>query len=101
MKTNPDLWRTLQVGDRVRMVELPTPSGTFREWPLHAETRRAYRYLLQRTRPLVVCEIDEYGCPWVQFRLCGKQGRANKGRMERHSMMLNHGGLRIVAKRNR
>jgi hypothetical protein len=95
MNTNPDLWRMLKVGDRVRMVELPTPSGTFREWPLHADTRRAYRYLLRRTTPLVVCEIDEYGCPWVQFRLRGRNGR-----MEHHSMMLNHGGLRIVARRN-
>jgi hypothetical protein len=94
VKTDPDLWTTLKVGDRVRMVEIPTPSGTFRDWFLHAETRRAYRYLLKRRSPLVVWKLDEYGYPWVRFRFRGKAGR-----MEHHSMMLNHGGLVIVKPR--
>lgn len=95
MKTDPDLWKALKVGDRARMVEIPTPSGSFRDWPaLHADTRRVYRYLLRRRSPLVVWEIDEYGYPWVQFRFRGKNGK-----MEHHSMSLNHGGLAIVKSR--
>ena len=95
MKTKRELWRTLKVGDRVRMVEIPSPSGTFRDWmTMHAETRRAYRYLLQRKHPLTICRIDEYGFPWVKF-----QFRGRRGRMEYHSMALNHGGLKLVQRR--
>ncbi len=94
---DPGLWKTLRVGDRVRMIEIPTPSGTFRDWqPLHRDTKRAYSYLLRRKSPLVVFMIDEYGYPWVSFQMRGKSGRR-----ETHTMMLNHGGLVAVKGRRR
>jgi hypothetical protein len=37
--------------------------------------------------------IDEYGFPWVKFQFRGKSGR-----MEYHSMVLNHSGVAIVGK---
>lgn len=92
MDTNPQLWRTLKVGDRVRLVRIPTE---FLDWTaLLPETKRAYRYLARRRRPLVVWMIDEYGFPWVAFRMRGRSGRT-----EHHAMAFNHGGLALVKPR--
>jgi hypothetical protein len=93
MPAKRELWQTFKVGDRVRVVELPREflvSGAV----LHSETRRAYKYLVKRRRPLVVWMIDEYGFPWVKFQFRGRNGR-----MEYHSMALNHSGIAIANRR--
>lgn len=88
MKTAPELWRRLRVGDRIRLVEIPLD---FLDWKaLHLETKQAYRYLLKRRRPVTVYQIDEYGLPWVQFRF----GRGD-GRMRHDFLAMNHGGIAL------
>ena len=93
MKTDPELWRQLRVGDRVRLVEIPL---NFLDWPaLHLETKQAYRHLLARRKPVTVYQIDEYGLPWVQFRFRGKNGR-----MRYDYLAVNHGGIVKVKPRH-
>ena len=78
-KPKPEDWRTLSVGDRIRIVRQPTCFGTFAPgtvlWP---ETRRLYKRLIALRRRLCVSEIDKDGRPWAHFCL-----RKN-GRLECH-----------------
>ena len=88
--TDPELWRRLKVGDRIRLVDLDSLKWN----TLHLETKQAYKYLLNRRRPVVVYKVDEDGLPWVSFRSRGKNGR------RRHDhMAMNHGGIVIVKPR--
>jgi hypothetical protein len=94
MADNCDHWRTFKVGDLVRVVEF---AKEFRApGALHVESRRAYKYLLNRRRPLTVSMIDEYGLPWTEF-----QYRGRGGRMGYHSWALNHSGLVLVKRKRR
>lgn len=86
-------WRSLRVGDRIRLVEMPSEFGNGEG--LHRSTRLAYRRLIDRRRPLRVARIDEFGMPWVDFRL----QRAN-GVWEYHSLLFNHGGWLRVQRRS-
>jgi hypothetical protein len=73
--------RNLKVGDHVRLVHFPPeylPRHT-----LHADTRRLYKYLLARRRPVKVYLIDEMGLPWIECRL-----RHKDGRMEWHGLLI-------------
>ncbi len=90
--TDPDLWRSLRVGDRIRLVEIPLD---FLDWKsLQLETKQAYKYLLKRRGPVTVYEIDECGMPWVKFQFRGRNGRV------RHDYMaMTHGGIVLVARR--
>src|SRR5437660_427372 len=67
-----DGWRTLRVGDRIRMVRFPT------EWEqpgYHVPlcTRRLYRALIDRRRSVRVYEI-KWGMPWIRCRLPRRGG---------------------------
>jgi len=94
METDPELWRRLCVGDRIRLVKIPLD---FLDWPaLHLETKQAYRYLLNRRRPVTVWQIDEYGMPWVEFRF-----RDRSGRLRHDTMAMNHGGIVLVKPRRK
>jgi len=71
----------LEVGDRVRLVHLPTeylPPHT-----LHRETRRLYKRLLARRRSVRVCKIDELGMPWIKC-----QFRRKNGQWEYHYLLI-------------
>jgi hypothetical protein len=73
-----EAWRDLQVGDRVRVVRLPS------EWDqsgyrVMACTRRLYKRLIERRRPVRICQIDQWGLPWVRCRF-----RKNDGSWEHH-----------------
>ena len=62
-----EMWRDLRVGDRIRIVRLP--SGVDRPgYVFHPCTRRLYKKLIARRRPLRVYEIDEWGLPWIACR---------------------------------
>jgi hypothetical protein len=80
--TKDEPWRKLRIGDRVRFVRIP--GEDIPAYHLHAETKRAYRMVIARGRAVRVYEIDDWGIPWVQFRLKDKRGR-----WEYHSMALN------------
>ena len=66
-------WRVLRLGDRIRVVRFPS------EWErpgYHVPpcTRRLYRLLIERGRPVRVYEVDEYGLPWVRCRFRDSNG---------------------------
>lgn len=95
MRKNMELWRELQVGDRIRLVEIPKEflqEGYY----IHRDTLRVYKKLLARRRSLRIHEIDEGGLPWVHCRF-----RRKNGRWEHHFLALNHGGLVRVKPRRR
>ena len=89
--TDENLWRDLQVGDRVQIVHYPFEFSKH-VYTLHAETRDAYRHLIETNATLVVCKIDADGYPWIDFEIVDGYGR-----VEYHSLMLNHDGIRRVA----
>jgi hypothetical protein len=84
--TDPNLWRSLEPGDRVRLVHL----REFLQpgYLIYPETLRVYRKLLARRRPLRIAGIDEWGHPWVVVRF-----RRRNGQWESHWLSLNHDGL--------
>jgi hypothetical protein len=90
MKTDPKLWRRLKIGDRVRIVHVPS-DFTRPGYGIHRDTLRAYRRLIERGRPLRVYKIDDWDLPWVQFRF-----RRKDGRIEYHYLAINHDGLVLV-----
>ena len=68
-----EAWRELRAGDRIRFVALPS------EWDrpgfyVHSDTRRLVRRLIERGRSLRVCQVDEWGVPWVACRFCRPAG---------------------------
>lgn len=76
-------WRHLLVGDRIRITRLPTEWSQSR---LHVPlcTRRLYRRLIERGRPLRIHRIDEMGLPWIACRF-----RRKDGSWEHHFLAVN------------
>ena len=68
-----EAWRELRVGDRIRVVRMPSgvdaPGYTF-----HRDTRRLYQRLIDRHRPSRVSEVDELGLPWIRCRFLSEDG---------------------------
>ena len=66
-------WRQLVVGDRVRIVRLPSgadaPGSLF-----HPETRELYCRLIARGRAVRIFQIDEHDLPWIRCRFRGDDG---------------------------
>lgn len=56
-----EAWRELQVGDRVRIVRLPTELTLYPDEELEA----VYQALIDVGTVLIIEQIDEYGKPWV------------------------------------
>jgi len=86
-------WRTLRVGDTVRIVRMPSgvdvPGYTF-----HADTRRLYKRLIARRRPVRVYKVDERSLPWIRC-----QFRRKNGRWEYHWLAINDDSWVRVRKR--
>ncbi len=95
MTDDPELWRRLKVGDHIRIVHLPDEFARV-GYQIHRDTLSAYRRVIERRRPLRVYEIDDWGLPWVHFRL-----RRKNGRWEFHYLAVNHDGLVKVKRRPR
>jgi hypothetical protein len=93
-----DDWRNLRVGDRIRFVNMPTEfsrPGYF----VHRDTLRVYRRLIERRRPVRVAWLEDCGewtAPWIRC-----QFRRMDGRIEYHSLMINHDGWVRVKHRPR
>ena len=62
-------WRKLNVGDRIRIVRMPSDEPT-----MFPETRRLFKQLIARNRPSRIFWIDEYKHPWIQCRIREKNG---------------------------
>lgn len=68
-------WRELRVGDRIRIVRMPS-AAALDGYALPRDTRRLYRMLIARNRPLRVYEIDgRWKLPWVRCKFHTKSGR--------------------------
>src|SRR4051794_6986043 len=67
-------WQSLRVNDLVRIVRMPSgidaPGYVF-----PAMTRRLYKNLIARRRPVRVYEIAYDGRPWIHCRFRRKDGR--------------------------
>jgi hypothetical protein len=59
------------------------------------ETRRLYRKLIARKRPVRVFQIDEYRLPWISCRF-----RLPSGRWEHHWLAINDDSWVQVKPRN-
>lgn len=94
MVDSSEVWRSLRVGDRVRLVEYP-PEFLEAGFTIHRETVRVYKRILKRRRSLRVFQIDEFGHPWVECRF-----RRADGTIEYHKLAFNHGGIVRVATRS-
>lgn len=88
-------WRELRVGDRIRIVRMPSEFDD-PSFLLPRCDHIAYRRLVERHRPLRVCRVDADGLPWVDFRF-----RLDDGRWAYHWMAFNHDGWVRVRRRKR
>lgn len=83
-----DLWRSLNVEDKVRVVAWPQELHRDK---LHNETCEFYEWLIATNAVLTIVRIDDCGLPW------GKLRRIVDGVEGWESVALNHGGLELVA----
>jgi len=81
-----DDWKKLRVGDRVRFVSMPTEFSR-PGYYVHRDTLRVYRRLIQRRRAVRVVYLDDWKLPWIRC-----QFRCKDGRIEYHSLAINHDG---------
>ena len=88
-------WRSLKVGDRIRLVRMPSEFA-LPGYYLHPDTRQAYQTLIDRRRPVRIAKIDEWGIPWINFQI-----RLPNGSWECHSLDFNHDGWVRVTRRSR
>ena len=80
-------WRSLKVGDRVRVVAWPAELD---EGYLHEETREFYEWLIATGSILEIVEIDDWDLPF------GEIGRSVDGVELYDKVALNHGCLEVV-----
>jgi hypothetical protein len=82
-------YRKLRVGDRIRLVAVPSNDvlQTERELARGLEdagwTADTLELIIKRRRILTISSIDEYGYPWFECRL-----RRPDGALEHHSMAI-------------
>jgi hypothetical protein len=62
----------LNVGDRGRIVGIPGDGVA--GYHLDPDTKRAYKILIERRRPVRIWQIDHEGLPWFRFRIKQKNG---------------------------
>ncbi len=87
-----EVWRKLKVGDRIRLTEMP-PEFLREGCYLHPDTKRVYKKLVARKRPLRIYKVRDGG-PWIHCRF-----RRKNGRLEYHWLLFNHGGIVRVSRR--
>lgn len=80
-----ELWRSLRIGDRVRVIAWPPELHT-----LHPETEEVYRWLIETGSVLTIRRMDHLGLPE------GEVYRTVDGSRQAEYLLLNHGGLQLV-----
>lgn len=86
-RADPELWRELAVGDRVRVARLPERFARSGYVPSE-RTLAVYRQLRDERRPLVVSRVDRSG-PWVEWW-------TPPAREEWQTLLVDHDGLERV-----
>jgi hypothetical protein len=80
-------WRNLRIGDRVRIVRLPSgidqPGYTF-----HPSTRWLYERLIASGKTFRIREIDESGSPRIHIRIRRMRIYRKRGQVEHHTLAL-------------
>lgn len=79
-----EAWRELKVGDRVRIVRLPSDFSV----PGHRvdeELVNYYGYLIDRSEVHRIVFIDEWGKPWIEYDYRSADGEFQS----QHSLALN------------
>ncbi len=61
-----DDWRQLRVGDRVRIIRMPTDFSR-PGYYVHENTVALYQHLIDEGCIVVVTEIDDQGLPRIEF----------------------------------
>ena len=87
--------KKLRIGDRVRFVSLPDEwqDPQYRVLPEDVEFMES---MVARSWPSRVCEVDEFGTPWIAARIC------KDGEIEYHTWgILEQSGWRDVKRRTR
>ena len=82
-----ELWRNLNIGDKVRVTEWPSDMHRDR---LHAESQELLDWLIDTQSVLTVTEIDSFGLPF------GEIARMVNGNEQFEYWGLNHEGLDII-----
>jgi hypothetical protein len=62
MDASPERWRSLRVGDRIRITALPDEI-----WAPHGETRALFDHLIAKCVPVTVNRVDDDGYPWIEY----------------------------------
>ncbi|HKB05967.1 MAG TPA: hypothetical protein VKD90_27480 [Gemmataceae bacterium] len=88
-------WRRLRIGDRIRVVRMPSDADAT-DYFFAPETRRLYRKLIARGRSLRIFQIDEHGLPWVACRFHRRDGS-----WEHHWLAVNDDSWVPVRRRRR
>ena len=92
-----DDWKSLRVGDAVRIVRLPTTFGFLAPGTTLAPTEvRLYRKLIARRKPVIVHEIDRDGRPWIRVRF-----RQRNGKLDIHFLAIDDDSWVRVRRRKR
>jgi len=90
MAYDPELWKRLHLGDRVRVIHFPTFEGC-----LHDDTKAVYEWLVESAHVLTIERlefVDGQAYPWsdeFEPNLTGIEEQF-------HWLMLNHDGLELA-----
>lgn len=86
-------WKDLKVGDRIRIVRMP--SGVDEpEYTFHRDTRKLYTRLIARGYAQRISKICEWCLPWIECRF-----QLPDGRWEYHSLAVNDDSWVLVNRR--
>jgi hypothetical protein len=86
-------WQKLRVGDRIRIVQMPSYSMDA-QFSFLPETRGLYKKLITRGSAQRIFQIDECGLPWIYCRF-----RLRNGKWEHHWLAVNDDSWVKVKKR--
>jgi hypothetical protein len=80
-----NLWKTLQVGDAIRIIGMPDEI-----WAPHGETKALFERLVREGVGLRVTRVDEHGYPWIEYAW-----KADDGAIIHEYLMIHHDEIEI------
>ena len=76
-------WKRLRVGDKVRIVSIPTGDQAQYERDKDPFTVRLFWRLIRKRSVITIFKIDEFGSPWFGYKF-----RNGRGTMEYHYLSI-------------